>query len=137
MKSKKGKSGSPLSKKELLQLEKALLEEKQRILRQSNFTQKVMDTPAATGDLSSHRTHVADQGTENYQREFASQLKSIESLALREIDDALARIARGTYGICERCGQPIPRARLEVIPYARLCMKCSKAAGSRPLPEEG
>uniref|UniRef100_A0A7V3PUB2 Zinc finger DksA/TraR C4-type domain-containing protein n=1 Tax=candidate division WOR-3 bacterium TaxID=2052148 RepID=A0A7V3PUB2_UNCW3 len=85
-----------------------------------------MDTPAAAGDLSSHRTHVADQGTENYQREFASQLKSIESSSLREIDDALARIANGTYGICESCGEPIPLARLEVIPYARRCMKCQK-----------
>jgi len=115
-----------LTKKDLLRLEKALLEEKQRILRQSSFTQQVMDTPAAAGDLSSHRTHVADQGTENYQREFASQLKSIESSSLREIDDALARIANGTYGICESCGEPIPLARLEVIPYARRCMKCQK-----------
>ncbi|MGB9742160.1 MAG: TraR/DksA family transcriptional regulator [candidate division WOR-3 bacterium] len=128
MKPKKSCRTSPLSKNDLLRLEKALLEEKQRILRQSSFTQKVMDSPAAAGDLSSHRTHVADQGTENYQREFASQLKSIESSALREIDDALARIASGTYGMCERCGEPIPRARLEVVPYARLCMKCLKAS---------
>lgn len=127
MAQKKQRARSPLSKKDLLRLEKALLEEKQRVLRQSSFTQQVMDTPAAAGDLSSHRTHVADQGTENYQRELASQLKSIESDALREIDAALDRIARGTYGICERCGEPIPLARLEVIPYARLCMKCLKS----------
>ncbi len=127
MAQKKQKTGSPLSKKDLLRLGKALLEEKQRLLRQSSFTQQVMDTPAAAGDLSSHRTHVADQGTENYQRELASQLKSIESDVLREIDAALDRIARGTYGICERCGEPIPLARLEVIPYARLCMKCLKS----------
>ncbi|MEN9979845.1 MAG: TraR/DksA C4-type zinc finger protein [candidate division WOR-3 bacterium] len=130
MAQKKQRAGSPLSKKDLLRLEKALLEEKQRVLRQSSFTQQVMDTPAAAGDLSSHRTHVADQGTENYQRELASQLKSIESDALREIDAALDRIARGTYGICERCGEPIPLARLEVIPYARLCMKCLKSRQS-------
>ncbi|MEO0010109.1 MAG: TraR/DksA C4-type zinc finger protein [candidate division WOR-3 bacterium] len=130
MAQKKQRAGSPLSKKDLLRLEKALLEEKQRVLRQSSFTQQVMDTPAAAGDLSSHRTHVADQGTENYQRELASQFKSIESDALREIDAALDRIARGTYGICERCGEPIPLARLEVIPYARLCMKCLKSRRS-------
>lgn len=127
MTSKKRRSGTALNKKELLKLEKALLDEKQRVLRQSNFTQKVMDVPADTGDLSSHRTHIADQGTENYQREFASQLKSIESSTLREIDDALSRIANGTYGICENCGEPIPLARLEVVPYARLCMKCLQA----------
>lgn len=125
---KKEKTGPrmPLTKKELLRLEQLLLKEKQRILRQSNFTNEVMDTPRATGDLSSHRTHIADQGTENYQREFASQLKSIESEALREIDEALNRIATGTYGLCEECGEPIPLARLEVVPYARLCIKCLK-----------
>lgn len=127
MAEKKQKTKSPLTKKDLLRLEKALLEEKQRVLRQSSFTQQVMDTPAAAGDLSSHRTHIADQGTENYQRELASQLKSIEADALREIDAALDRIAKGTYGICERCGEPIPLARLEVLPYARLCMKCLRS----------
>ncbi len=120
------KAGSPLKKRDLLRLEKALLTEKQRIIRQSSFTREVMDLPASAGDLSSHRTHIADQGTENYQREFASQLKSIETASLREIDDALNRIAKGTYGWCEQCGEPIPLNRLEVIPYARLCMKCVK-----------
>lgn len=115
---------TPLSKKDLLRMEQLLLAEKQRILKQRSFTSEVMDTPLATGDLSSHRTHIADQGTENYQREFASQLKSIESEALREIDEALNRIAKGTYGLCEECGEPIPIARLEVVPFARLCMKC-------------
>jgi RNA polymerase-binding protein DksA len=123
-KKEKAGAGFCLSKKDLLRLERMLLAEKQRILKQSNFTKQVMDTPSATGDLSSHRTHIADQGTENFQREFASQLKSIESEALREINQALARIAQGTYGRCERCGGPIPVARLEVVPYARLCMKC-------------
>lgn len=117
---------SPLSRKDLLRFEQALLEEKQRVLKQGTFTRAVMDIPANSGDLSTHRTHIADQGTENFQREFASQLRSIESQSLREIDDALARIAAGTYGLCERCGEPIPIARLEVIPYARLCMKCLK-----------
>ncbi len=126
MRQRKTKAGSPLKKKDLLRLEKALLVEKQRILRQSSFTREVMDLPSSTGDLSSHRTHIADQGTENYQREFASQLKSIEAESLRDIDDALKRIAQGNYGICEMCGEPIPLSRLEVIPYARLCMKCVK-----------
>ncbi|MGQ9708061.1 MAG: TraR/DksA family transcriptional regulator [bacterium] len=125
-KKEKAGAGITLSKKELLRLERMLLEEKQRILRQSNFTKQMMDSPAASGDLSSHRTHIADQGTENFQREFASQLKSIESEALREIEDALARIAQGTYGRCERCGELIPVARLEVVPYARRCMNCLK-----------
>lgn len=122
----KKKTSPRLSAKDLRRLEEALLKEKKRILRQGNFTRQVMDFAADTNELSSHRTHIADQGTENFQREFASQLRSIESRSIREIDEALNRIAAGTYGICEQCGEPIPRDRLEVVPYARLCMKCAK-----------
>jgi RNA polymerase-binding transcription factor DksA len=114
----------PFSKSRLVAFEHALLAEKQRLLRQCSFTDQVMDSPEASGDLSQHRTHIADQGTENYQREMASRLKSIESKQLREIDDALARIGAGTYGVCSECRAPISRARLEVVPHARLCMKC-------------
>ena len=114
------------TKREILELEHALLAEKQRILKQGEFADGVLESSSreATGSLSSHRTHNADQGTENYQRELASRLKSIEGDTLREIDSALRRINEGTFGTCEVCGKPIPRARLEVVPHARLCMKC-------------
>uniref|UniRef100_A0A7C4GF77 Zinc finger DksA/TraR C4-type domain-containing protein n=1 Tax=candidate division WOR-3 bacterium TaxID=2052148 RepID=A0A7C4GF77_UNCW3 len=118
-----------LPKSELARIEKALLAHKQRLLRQCSFTDEVMESPEATGDLSTHRSHVADQGTENYQREMASRLKTLECQALRDIDDALRRVAEGTYGICERCGTRIAKARLEIVPHARLCMKCLKATG--------
>jgi len=45
---------------------------------------------------------------------------------LHDIDLALAKIEKGTYGICERCGDPIAPERLEAIPYARLDMKCKQ-----------
>ncbi|MEO0085862.1 MAG: TraR/DksA C4-type zinc finger protein [candidate division WOR-3 bacterium] len=118
-----------LPKSELARVEKVLLAHKQRLLRQCSFTDEVMESPEASGDLSSHRSHVADQGTENYQREMASRLKTLECQALRDIDDALRRISEGTYGICERCGERIAKARLEIVPHARLCMKCLKNAG--------
>lgn len=44
---------------------------------------------------------------------------------IRAIDHALARIREGRYGICETCGDPIPRARLEAIPWASLCRDCA------------
>jgi len=126
MAQKKKKTSFHIAEKDLRRLEQALLKEKQRILRQGNFTRQVMDTPSNTGDLSSHRTHIADQGTENFQRELASQLRSIESRSLRDIDDALNKIAAGTYGICEMCGEAIPLARLEAVHAARFCMKCAQ-----------
>jgi len=117
-----------MNKRELHKHEKALLAEKQRILKQGCVTDEVMDAacPEATGDLSSHRTYAADQGTENYQREMASRFKTLETDTLRQIEDALQRIANGTYGICISCGEPVPKARLEVVPHARFCMKCLK-----------
>lgn len=47
-----------------------------------------------------------------------------ETRLLREIDEALNRIYEGTYGVCEECGEPIDPRRLEVMPYARLCVAC-------------
>jgi RNA polymerase-binding protein DksA len=117
-----------MTKREMHRFEKALLAEKQRILKQGRVTDEVMDAacPDVTGDLSTHRTHTADQGTENYQREMASRFKTIETDTLRQIEDALKRIADGTYGICVSCGEAVPKARLEVVPHARLCMNCLK-----------
>jgi len=116
-----------VTKKEMRQYEKALLEEKQRLLRQASITTELGNEsgPDATGDLSVHRTHVADQGTESYERERAFMLKSVEAKSLREIDEALKRVAAGTYGDCESCGKPIAKGRLEVVPHARLCVKCA------------
>ncbi len=122
-----------MNKSDLRRFEKALLEEKKRLLRQASITAEIgkESGPDATGDLSGHRTHIADQGTENYERERAYMLKSVEAKALREIDEALKRIANGSYGICESCGRPIARARLEVVPQARLCMKCLAGRSGR------
>jgi RNA polymerase-binding transcription factor DksA len=117
-----------MTKREMHKYERALLAEKQRILKQGRITDEVMDSagPDVIGDLSTHRTHTADQGTENYQREMASRFKTIETDTLRQIEDALRRIADGTYGICVSCGGAVPKARLEVVPHARFCMKCLK-----------
>jgi RNA polymerase-binding transcription factor DksA len=117
-----------MRKREMVKYERALLAEKQRILRQGRITDEVMDSagPDATGDVSVHRTYVADQGTENYQREMASRFKTIETDTLREIEDALKRVAGGTYGVCIRCGAQIALARLDIVPHAKLCTKCLK-----------
>jgi len=117
-----------MNKRELHKYERALLAEKQRMLKQGRATDEVMDAacPDVTGDLSTHRIVTADQGTENYQREMASRFKTIETDTLRQIEDALKRIADHTFGVCVSCGGPVPKARLEVVPHARFCMKCLK-----------
>jgi DnaK suppressor protein len=63
-------------------------------------------------------------GTANVDRELDLHLSAQAQAAIEEIDLALAKIAAGTYGRCESCGSEIPRARLEALPHARLCVSC-------------
>jgi DnaK suppressor protein len=63
-------------------------------------------------------------GTANVDRELDLHLSAQAQAAIEEIDAALDKIAEGTYGICESCGNPVPKARLEALPHARLCVSC-------------
>lgn len=76
----------------------------------------------AAGDLSHYSIHMADQGTDNFDREFALNLASSDQDLLYEIDEALVRIENQTYGMCEMTGQPIEKERLKVIPQTRYCV---------------
>jgi RNA polymerase-binding protein DksA len=80
----------------------------------------------ASGDLSSMPIHMADIGTDNYEQEFALGLMDSERKLLKEIDDALQRIEKRTYGICEGTGKPISKARLEAQPWARYCVEYAR-----------
>ncbi|HWC40113.1 MAG TPA: TraR/DksA C4-type zinc finger protein, partial [Acidimicrobiales bacterium] len=70
-------------------------------------------------------------GTVTVDRERDLALSAQARAAVEEIDHALAKIAAGTYGLCEGCGQPIPRARLKALPQARLCVNCKSGGLSR------
>ena len=71
------------------------------------------------GDLSSMPTHPADVGTDNFEQEFTLGLLESERILLGEIDDALLRIQKGTYGTCLGTGEPIGKARLTARPWAK------------------
>lgn len=65
----------------------------------------------------------ADTGTATFERERAQSLARHTRNLLSQIEDALARMEDGSYGRCQRCGDPIELARLEAIPYATLCLE--------------
>ncbi|NUQ46040.1 MAG: TraR/DksA family transcriptional regulator [Phycisphaerae bacterium] len=67
---------------------------------------------------------IGDRASEGFEDEIAAGLLSIESDQLDEIEGALDRIAAGTFGACIDCGKPIPRKRLEVLPFAKRCLSC-------------
>jgi RNA polymerase-binding protein DksA len=77
-------------------------------------------------DLSNLPFHMADAGTDNYEMENTLGLVDSERKLIGEIDAALGRIENGTYGSCEGNGEPIPRERLEAIPWARYCVACAR-----------
>ena len=66
---------------------------------------------------------MADIGTDNFEQEFALGLMDSERKMLSKIADALKRIGRGVYGICEGTGKPIAKARLEAKPWAQYCIE--------------
>jgi DnaK suppressor protein len=78
----------------------------------------------SAGKGSAHHTHPADLATDSIDQDV--RLGRMESAGdeIREIDDALARLLEGYYGLCEECNTPLPQARLLAIPYARLCIRC-------------
>ena len=82
----------------------------------------------ASGDISAHSTHMADQGTDNFDRELALNLASSRQESLYDIEDALRRADEGTYGACESCGGAIELPRLKALPFAKKCMSCQNAA---------
>jgi DnaK suppressor protein len=69
--------------------------------------------------LQGYSLHMADSGTDNFDRDFALSLLSSDQDAVYEIVEALKRIEKGTFGICELTEKPIPKARLEAIPWTR------------------
>ena len=76
--------------------------------------------------------HMADAGTDSFDRDFALSRISSEQDAVYEIEEALMRIRRGTYGICELTGKPIESKRLEAVPWARF-----SAAAEKQLEKDG
>jgi len=76
--------------------------------------------------------HMADAGTDSFDRDFALSRISSEQDAVYEIEEALMRIRRGTYGICELTGKPIESRRLEAVPWARF-----SAAAEKQLEKDG
>ena len=67
----------------------------------------------------------ADSGQVTAERGEVEALSGQLNETLQDIEDALAKFDAGTYGSCESCGQPIPEARLEAMPAARLCISCA------------
>ena len=118
-----------VSEKDLKFFEERLLAERQKIMKEMGHLEDTVlkvNQRDSSGDLSGYSFHMADAGTDAMEREKAFMFASSEGRMLMEINEALRRIYAGEYGMCEMCGNPIARARLEAMPYARLCVSCKE-----------
>ena len=124
-------AGSPaaerLDPEDIQVFEQRLLQDRQRILKEMGHLETnvlKINQRDSSGDLSGYSFHMADAGTDAMEREKAFLFASAEGRNLMEGNEALRRVYRGEYGVCESCGQPIGRGRLEAMPHARLCVVC-------------
>jgi len=116
-----------LSKDDATKYKKLLLDLRDHLIDGVNFlaSDNLKRTQReASGELSGYSLHMADAGTDNFDREFALSLVSNEQEALYEIEEALKRLEHSTYGVCGNCEKNIMKARLEAVPFARLCVNC-------------
>jgi DnaK suppressor protein len=120
-----------MNKKELQKFENILLDERKRFiteLAQIKSEGLMASQKESSGDLSSASYHPADQGSDTMEKEKSVFLASSKGNELYEIDQALMRAKDGKFGICDSCGKEVDPARLEAMPYARYCIKCSRQA---------
>ena len=122
-----------MDKKTLEKFKNILLVEKEKIIGGiNNLTKENLSNSQtdASGDLSHYSTHMADVGSDSFERELALGLVSNEQEFLYKIDEALRAIDNGTYGFCESCKKPIKETRLKALPFAKLCISCQEKAES-------
>ena len=118
-----------MNKKQLSHLEKRLLEERARVMKELGYYDESFSASLQSdGDLSSYSFHMADQGTDAMEREKSFLFASKEGRYLWHIDQALRRLykAPDSFGKCHSCGNDIPFDRLDALPNARYCINCKQ-----------
>lgn len=127
---KAAKNKAGFNQKDLDYFRELLLAKRRELLGDMNSMEREALRENST-DLSNLPVHMADQGTDAYEQEFTLHLVEKDRSLLRELNDALAKIQNGTYGICEGTGLPISKPRLEAQPWARHSIEHARALEKR------
>jgi RNA polymerase-binding transcription factor DksA len=94
-------------------------------------------TAEACEETPNYSMHMADAASDSFDRDLVLGLASFEQEGLYEVDAALKRIEDGSYGFCELTGKPIPRARLEAIPWTRFSLEAENQLEGHMCPRLG
>ncbi|MDQ7013776.1 MAG: TraR/DksA family transcriptional regulator [Planctomycetota bacterium] len=116
---------SPFTKRQLDKYREVLLH-KRRVLLGDIDSMETEALKSDGGASSNLPQHMADQGSDTYDQTLSLDLAAADRTLLREIDDALDRIAARTFGICEQTGEPINTERLDELPWARFSIKAAR-----------
>ncbi|WP_370511986.1 TraR/DksA C4-type zinc finger protein [Lysinibacillus sp. BW-2-10] len=123
-------------------LKKMLLEQKESLVRDSDYDEKYLERGSlrdSVDELSTVDNHPADLGTELYEREKDMALKVHDEDELAKVNAALEKMDNGTYGVCEVCHEDIPYERLEALPFTAFCIEHTDAKSipkDRPVEEQ-
>jgi RNA polymerase-binding protein DksA len=113
------KNQAGLTSRELEFFRGLLLDKRRELVGDMSQMEREALRSGSGSNLSNLPVHMADMGTDNYEQEFTLGLVEKDRVLLREINNALAKIQDGSYGICEGTGKPISKPRLEAQPWAR------------------
>jgi YteA family regulatory protein len=135
-----------MEKSRLEHFKNRLIEEKEKVEENINRLENMgvgISVKDATSELSSYDNHPGDMGSETFEIEKNRALKANEVTHIKAIRDALSKIDRGVFGVCEICGRNIEEERLEVVPFTQLCINCQDEndnviayKNQRPIEEE-
>ena len=118
--------------------EPACLELRKRLMREVNASEEALREDVMTpGDTTTVPTHPADEDAEGLDAEVA--ISQNEQQLLDQVEAALERIEKGTFGVCQQCGKEIGAERLDAIPFAAHCIDCAQGQQmeeERPVPGE-
>ena len=120
---------SHIRKRELDKLRSELLEERERLIQELKALDEITHTDGEAGgdhQIQGYSIHLAEYATDNQAIETALDLRRIQQERLTQVEEALQRVERGDYGICESCGKAININRLLAKPFARFCVPCRR-----------
>jgi len=124
------KDGEALTKEQLERIREALRQKRAELLHYQNTQLSELHSPD-----KHHLADLEEMASDTMDTDSVCALMDLGSSTLSEIELALEKIERGTYGLCERCETPIHPDRLEILPFASLCIACQRQKERGQVPE--
>ncbi len=96
------------------------------LAKREELSPSALEASAPVPAVGGWQGDLMDQANAGFEAELQIRLRQTNGRLARAIEEALGRIKQGTYGVCEACRHPIPKARLDAVPWTRLCRECKE-----------